>query len=118
VNSLIPQVRDGRLRALAILGPDRIAQLPDVPTIAEAGFPDKEVPIWLGLAAPAATPRPIIARLEALVAQVLSDPEGAAALTRQGIIPSALGSAETTALTVREHREQGELIRRLGITPS
>jgi len=118
VNSLIPQVRDGRLRALAILGPSRIAQLPDVPTIAEAGFPDKEVPIWLGLAAPAATPRPIIARLEALVAQVLSDPEGAAALTRQGIIPSALGSAETTALTVREHREQGELIRRLGITPS
>jgi tripartite-type tricarboxylate transporter receptor subunit TctC len=118
VNSLIPHVQEGRLRGLAILGPQRIAQLPDVPTIIEAGYPDKQVPIWLGLAAPAATPRPIIARMEALVAQVLADPDGVAALTRQGIIPSALGSAETTALTLREHREQGELIRRLGIEPS
>jgi tripartite-type tricarboxylate transporter receptor subunit TctC len=118
VNTLIPHVQEGRLRGLAILGPQRIPQLPDVPTISEAGLPGKEVPIWLGLAAPAATPRPIIARMEALIAQVLADPAGGAALERQGIIPAALGSAETTAITVREHREQGELIRRLGIEPS
>jgi tripartite-type tricarboxylate transporter receptor subunit TctC len=117
-NSLIPQVRDGRLRALAIMGPERLPQLPEVPTIAEAGFPGKEVPIWLGLAVPAGTPAPIVARLGEEVRRILSDPEGRASLERQGIIPDWLGSAEITALLRAEHRETGELLRRLGIEPS
>jgi tripartite-type tricarboxylate transporter receptor subunit TctC len=117
-NSLIPQVRDGRLRALAIMGPERLPQLPEVPTIAEAGFPGKEVPIWLGVALPAATPAPVLARIEAEILAVMADPEGRASLERQGIIPDPLGSAAIMEITRAEHRETGELLRRLGIEPS
>lgn len=117
-NSLIPQVRDGRLRALAIMGPERLPQLPEVPTIAEAGFPGKEVPIWLGVALPAATPAPVLARIEAEVLAVMADPEGRAALERQGIIPAPLGSAAISDIARAEYRETGELLRRLGIEPS
>lgn len=117
-NSLIPQVRDGRLRALAIMGPERLPQLPEVPTIAEAGFPGKEVPIWLGVAVPAATPAPLVARIEAEILAVMADPEGRAGLERQGIIPAPLGSAAISDIARAEYRETGELLRRLGIEPS
>ncbi|MFN6955484.1 MAG: tripartite tricarboxylate transporter substrate binding protein [Acetobacteraceae bacterium] len=117
-NSLIPQVRDGRLRALAIMGPERLPQLPEVPTIAEAGFPGKEVPIWLGLAMPAGVSPPIVERLAGEVRRILSDAEGRASLERQGIVPDWLGSAEITAIMRAEHRETGGLLRRLGIEPS
>ena len=71
-NSAIPLVRSGRLRALAVAAPQRIAALPDLPTLAEAGVAGVDVQSWTGLAAPAGTPRPLIDALNRAVRDVLA----------------------------------------------
>jgi tripartite-type tricarboxylate transporter receptor subunit TctC len=76
VNSLLPHFRSGKLRAIAVAGATRTAILPDVPTIAEAGrLPGYAVEIWLGVTAPAGTPRPIVERLNAEINRIVSDPQ-------------------------------------------
>lgn len=75
VNTVIPHVRSGKLRALASMGARRSALLPKVPTIAESGFPGIEATAWYGLLAPAGTPRGIISRLHTAVARTLKMPE-------------------------------------------
>jgi tripartite-type tricarboxylate transporter receptor subunit TctC len=71
----LPQVRAGRLRVLAIAHSKRSVLLPDVPTTAEAGLPDFEVALWVGVLAPGATPKPIVQRLNGDIQQVLDMPE-------------------------------------------
>jgi len=71
----LPYVRDGRLRALAILGSERSPLLPDVPTVAEAGVPGYEFTNWYGLVAPAGTPQPVVEKLNGAVRQVLGQPD-------------------------------------------
>ncbi len=71
---LLPQVSDGGVRALAVTSPQRVAVLPDVPTVAESGLPGYETQNWYGIFAPARTPRPIIDRVAAEVARVVADP--------------------------------------------
>jgi tripartite-type tricarboxylate transporter receptor subunit TctC len=68
-------LRSGQLRALAIAGPRRSPALPDVPTVAEAGYPAFDAPSWIGVLAPAGTPPPIIARLHDAIAAVLAKPD-------------------------------------------
>ena len=71
----LPHIRSGRLKLLAVGGLKRSAQLPDVPTVSEAGVPGFEATTWFGLLAPAKTPKPIIARLNELVVKVVRAPE-------------------------------------------
>jgi tripartite-type tricarboxylate transporter receptor subunit TctC len=71
----LPQIKAGRLKALAVLGPKRSALLPDVPTVAEAGVPGYALTNWFGLLAPAATPKEVLSQLNRDVRQVLTDPE-------------------------------------------
>ena len=85
INSLLPHVRTGRLRLLAMAGTRRTPLLPDVPTIAEAALPGFALENWSGLLAPAGTPRPIIDRLHAEIAKALGDPQVTAKLAPQGI---------------------------------
>ena len=73
--SALPHVRGGRLRAIAITSAQRSPLLPDVPTLAESGFPGFEVQSWFGLAAPAGTPRPVVDRLNAELGKVLTNPD-------------------------------------------
>jgi len=80
----MPHIKEGRLRALAISAPKRWSQLPDVPTVAEAGFPDAMFLPWYGLAAPAGTPRPIVQRLSDAVLAALATPEVAERLDKMG----------------------------------
>jgi len=76
VNSLLPHFKSGKLRPIAMAGSSRTALLPDVPTIAEAGpLPGYAVDIWLGVMAPAGTPRPIIDRLNGETNRVVRDPQ-------------------------------------------
>jgi len=70
--SALPHIKAGTLRALAVTGPKRAPQLPDVPTMAEAGFPDVQAVAWFGLVAPAATPKDVLAKLNADVNKALA----------------------------------------------
>jgi tripartite-type tricarboxylate transporter receptor subunit TctC len=71
----IPLLKDGKLRALAVTSPNRLAELPDVPTMAEAGIAGADAVFWTGLFAPKGTPKEIVSRLEAEVRNAMQDPE-------------------------------------------
>ena len=84
----MPHIKSGRLRALMVVGPKRIDELPDVPAAAEAGFPDMNLTGWYGIVAPAATPRPIIAKLNSGVVAALRSPDVVKRMRAVGQHPS------------------------------
>jgi tripartite-type tricarboxylate transporter receptor subunit TctC len=83
--SLLPHIKSGKVRALAITGAKRDPALPEVPTFAEAGLPGYDANFWNGLVAPAGTPAEVIARLNSVLVQALATPEVHAALVRLGL---------------------------------
>jgi tripartite-type tricarboxylate transporter receptor subunit TctC len=92
-NSLLPHYRSGKLRPIAIAAPTRTAILPDVPTIAEAGpLPGYAVTVWLGVMAPAGTPRPIIDRLNGEINRIVRDPQ----LVKERLTPVGLEPVGST----------------------
>ena len=117
VPSAIGQIRSGQLRALAVSPARRVPVLPDVPTVAEAGVPGFAQESWLGLAAPAATPAPVIARLNAETNAVLADPAVRTRLEGMGTRPVGGTSAEFAAFVASQVATWGEAIRRSGHQP-
>ena len=95
-----PQLSAGKVRALAVGGEQRKAQLPDVPTLAELGYPGFEAEGWVGVFVPAATPKEIVAKLSAELARIIASPEGVAGLQALNLIPVG-GSAETFEAVLR-----------------
>jgi tripartite-type tricarboxylate transporter receptor subunit TctC len=91
---LLPHVATGRLRALAISSGKRSPSLPDVPTVAEAGYPGFDMALWLGFFAPKGTPPAIVKRLESELLQIAQSPEMKDLLEKQGLEPYAAGAAE------------------------
>lgn len=83
-SAVMQHVRAGKLRALAIAAPQRSAQMPAVPTLAEFGFPDMDYRIWMGLLAPAGTPETAVRAIETAIAEVMRDSALRANLTGQG----------------------------------
>ncbi|WP_270933558.1 tripartite tricarboxylate transporter substrate binding protein [Falsiroseomonas oryzae] len=112
----LPYVRDGRLRALAVTSPDRLAVLPDVPTIAESGLPGYAVEFWQGIFVPAATPPAVVARLNAAARAAASDTALVQDMAARGIAIAASSPDELRALLSRETGEWAELVRATGIT--
>src|SRR6267378_5266617 len=100
--AVLPHVRAGKLRALAIAAPQRSPQLPEVPTLAEAGYPELEFRIWMGLMAPAGTPEPVLKTIEAAVAEAMRDPALRAAITAQGWDIVGSGAREFAAFLDQE----------------
>ncbi|MCR0984497.1 tripartite tricarboxylate transporter substrate binding protein [Roseomonas populi] len=96
----IEYIRQGRIRALAVTGSARAASLPEVPTVAESGYPGFDVVTWQGLLAPAGTPEPILERLHAETRKAMATPEVADNLRAQGF-DLATGSREEFAALVR-----------------
>ena len=110
----LPFIRDGRLKALAVLGPARSPQLPDVPTVAESGLPGYDLTNWFGLAAPAGTPKEIINKIYTDAAAVLQGQEvrerfSAMAATAAGTTPEQFGTLirEDSAKWARLIKEAG-----------
>jgi tripartite-type tricarboxylate transporter receptor subunit TctC len=85
LSPLLPQVRSGALKALAVLSPQRSSFAPDIPTSAEAGLPELQIDAWICLMTTGATPAPIIARLDAEIAKVLTLREVRQAFAKQGV---------------------------------
>jgi tripartite-type tricarboxylate transporter receptor subunit TctC len=100
---VLPHVKSGRLRVLAVLSPNRAALLPDVPTLAESGFPGFEASVWYGLVAPAATPKAVVERLHAEVQKALQTSQMRERMTAVGgeVLPA---SAEQFAALIRSDR--------------
>ncbi len=110
-----PHIRAGRLRALALVAPQRSAALSEVPTVAEAGLRDFEVTTWYGVLAPAGTPRPVITRLNAELVKILQSPEMKERLAATGTEPLTSTPEEFAAYIKREIAKWGEVIRKAGV---
>jgi tripartite-type tricarboxylate transporter receptor subunit TctC len=110
--SLLPHIRSGRLKALAAVPAQRLPELPDVPTLAEQGFPGIGTNAWQGLFAPAATPKPVVDKLYASVAAVLNKSEQKEGLARQMMaVEVSKSPQEFTDLVRRETQGWGEFLR-------
>jgi tripartite-type tricarboxylate transporter receptor subunit TctC len=94
ITTMAPQVQSGQLKALGATGLKRSEVLPDVPTVDEAGVPGYEAVIWLGLMAPAGTPKPIVDKLNAEINKVLSRPDVQEAWAKQGAVPMKMTPAQ------------------------
>jgi tripartite-type tricarboxylate transporter receptor subunit TctC len=111
VVAILPHIKAGKLRGLAVTGTKRLPLLPALPTIAESGFPGYEASSWYGILAPAGTPRDIVLKLNAELSKALEQPEVKNSLLAEGAEPAG-GSPEAFAEHIRTEKERlGNLIR-------
>jgi tripartite-type tricarboxylate transporter receptor subunit TctC len=94
ITTMAPLVASGQVRALGTTGLKRSPLTPDVPTVAEAGVPNYEATIWLGVMAPAKTPKEIVEKLNTEINKVIALPEVKEAWAKQGAIPMTMTPAE------------------------
>ena len=113
----LPLIKEGRVRALVISTPKRAADLPDVPTPAEAGLKNAESLFWLGVFMPAKTPRRVIEKFYHAGITLLAEPSMRESLTKLGVDPFPMTPEEMDALMAREIVENAEVIKAAGITP-
>jgi len=109
------QIKAGKIRAVATTGPKRAALLPDVPTVAESGYPGYEAMNWYAYVAPAKTPKEIVERLNRELVKALNNAEVAALLHQQGLEPSPSSPAELGRYIEREYQTWGRVVKRAGI---
>ena len=110
-----PHIKAAKLRALAVVAPQRSSALPDVPTVAEAGLKDFEVTTWYGILVPAGTPRPVVKRLNAELVKIMHAPEMKEKLTATGTEPLTSTPEEFAAYIKREIAKWGDVIRKAGV---
>jgi len=113
----LPQIEAGNIRALAVGSLTRYPLLPDVPTVAESGFPDFEAIQWVGLLTTAGTPKGIVERLNAEVNKALKDSDLIAKLAQEGMLPAGGTSAEFAGLIATEIKNWKETARAANIQP-
>ena len=115
VPNALAQVPQGRLKALAVTTAKRIPQLPDVPTLQEAGVPGYEASVWLALLAPAGTPPEIVNRLNTEVAKLMNSPETRKALFDAGVEPTPSTPQAMSDYMVQELARWGKVVKDTGV---
>jgi tripartite-type tricarboxylate transporter receptor subunit TctC len=115
IDVVLPHVRAGKLRALAITGEQRSPLLPEVPTMAEAGIRDFTVGAWFGLFVPAGTPAPVVARLHAETTRLLASPELTQRLDAMGVVPGRLSQPAFADFVRQEVQRWSAVVREAGI---
>jgi tripartite-type tricarboxylate transporter receptor subunit TctC len=115
---VIGQIKDGQLLALAVGSPKRAAALPDVPTTSEAGVPGSEFNFWIGMMAPAKTPREIVNRLHDEVAKALASPEVKERFLKLGADAWTLKPEQFDAYIKEEIASNAKLVKAAGLTPT
>lgn len=113
--SVIQQVKSGRLKALAVTSAQRNAQLPEIPTIQELGVAGYEVWSWFGLLAPAATPKPIVDKLNASIVDIIKQPDVQTKIIELGAVPVPETSAEFGAFIEAETLKWAKVIKEANI---
>jgi tripartite-type tricarboxylate transporter receptor subunit TctC len=116
LTTALPRVQEGKLRVLAVTSPQRLALMPEVPTMIEAGFPGLTSDAWIGLFAPAGTPDEIVQAVSRATRSALATPEVRDAFGRFG--GDAIGStpAEFARLVAADMERWGRIVRQAGIT--
>ncbi|MBT2334861.1 tripartite tricarboxylate transporter substrate binding protein [Variovorax paradoxus] len=115
ISAAVPQVQGGKLRALGVTGSKRSLLLPNVPTIAEAGLPNYNFETWFMVFAPAATPKPVIDKLNAALNQALASPAVVARMTKEGFDPIPSTPAQARARLEKELPQWAKLVKERGI---
>jgi tripartite-type tricarboxylate transporter receptor subunit TctC len=113
--SALPQVKAGKIKALAMTSAQRVPQLPDVPTVAEAGLPGFDGSGWGGLVVPAGTPPAVVAKISADVQKLLRDPEFQQKIIDRGAIPDPRGAKEWSAFVDSEVIKWGDVIKKANL---
>jgi len=113
--SVIQQVKSGRLKALAVTSAQRNPQLPEIPTIQELGVAGYEVWSWFGLLAPAATPKPIVDKLNTSIVDIMKQPDVQAKIIELGAVPVPETSAEFGAFIAAETLKWAKVIKEANI---
>lgn len=116
VPNVLGHVRSGRLRALGVTTATRWSELPDVPTLAEAGVPGYEATLWLNVSGPAGMPADIVQRLSNEIAKALKDPEVQNNFRTGGVDAVWMGPQELNAFMRAEHEKWGKVVRDTGAT--
>src|SRR6478609_430720 len=104
VHVSVQYIRAGKLKAIAVGSPRRLPQLPDVPTLIEAGLVGADVDMWYGLFAPKDTPAPIVERLNREVAAILGSPEARSVFEAQGLVPTTSAPAALQEIVARDRK--------------
>ena len=115
--SSIPLIKSGKLRGLAVIGSRRLPALPDVLTSVESGFPEFDVDAWYAMAAPANTPKPIVARLNAEIKRVLQSPAVTAIFLAEGLEARTNSPEEMTSYAKAEYARWGKVVKAAGLKP-
>jgi tripartite-type tricarboxylate transporter receptor subunit TctC len=115
--ALLAQAKSGRARAIAVGTPKRSASLPDVPTVAESGYPGFDASLWLALFAPAGTPAPIVERLQKEVAAAVRAPDTRETLDKNGAEPLTSTPAELAAMMKDGVGKYAKVVKAAGVKP-
>jgi tripartite-type tricarboxylate transporter receptor subunit TctC len=115
IPSVLPQVRSGQLNALAVGSAKRLPSLPDIPTIAESGVPGYEAYSWVGIVAPAKTPKAIVTRLNQEIVDILKQKDVAEKLNQQGALPVGDTPEQFAAYIKTEIDKWGAVVRAANI---
>jgi tripartite-type tricarboxylate transporter receptor subunit TctC len=117
ITTMAPNVQAGKLKALGTSGKSRTPVLPDVPTVSEAGVPGYDAVIWLGIMAPAATPKPIVERLNAEITKAANAPEMKAAWAKQGAVAMSMTPEEFARFTRDDIDKWARVVKISGAKP-
>jgi tripartite-type tricarboxylate transporter receptor subunit TctC len=115
ISTALPHIRSGKLRALAVTSTKHSSVLPELPTIAEAGVPGYEHSSWVGMLAPAKTPRPVIEKLHGEIVKIVHSPEAKKLFLRDGLEPVGNSPAEFAAIIKAEMAKWQKLVKSAGI---
>lgn len=113
--TLIPHIKAGKLKPLAVTSTSRVSILPDVPTVAESGMPGFETGTWYGIAAPAGTPKDVIHKLQADIAHILAMPDVHEKLKQQGLIPVGSTPEQFGKFIESERIKSGKIVKAANI---
>ena len=114
---LIPHIKQGKFRPIAVGGTKRIAALPDVPTVAESGLPGFETSQWYGILAPAGTPDAIVKKLNTELNRILKSPEVVERMTADGSVPQGSTPEEFAKFIASEQKRWGQVVKTANIKP-
>jgi tripartite-type tricarboxylate transporter receptor subunit TctC len=115
--AVLPHARSGRVRPIAVGTPKRSPSLPEVPTVAESGFPGFDASLWLALMAPAGTPAPVVDRLHKETVAAIAAPDAAEALGKAGAEPVTSTPAELAAMVRDGMQKYAKAVKQAGVKP-